>query len=149
MGSLDYCIFLHPHHHSCSVTHNLYTVTLLTLLPFTLTLSMRALSQSYIMNAPTPSQYLFAVCSLGFMVTHILLRLHARRLGDAAPCFGSYSGVVYRHAGSSSIMILTSCCTHLILFTFLFLFFSFHSCATTRLLHVCTVHTITYNSVFA
>ena len=40
---------------------------------------------------------------------------------------------------------------HLILFTFLFLYFTllyftFRSCATT-LLHVCTVHTITYNSL--
>src|SRR5882762_10448038 len=59
MGSLDYCIFPCPHHHSCSVAHNLYNVSLLTLLPFTLTLSMRVLPQSYIMNAPTLPRYLF------------------------------------------------------------------------------------------
>src|SRR5882762_3867728 len=102
------------------------------------------------MNAPTQPQYLFAVCSLGFQVTHVLPRLQARCLRYAAPCFGSYSGVVYRHASSSSIIILTSCCMHLILFTFLFLFFSFLFALVlpTRLLPVCTVHTITYNSVF-
>src|SRR5882762_888976 len=83
MGSLDYCIFPRPHHHSCSVAHNLYNVSLLTLLPFTLTLSMRALPQSYIMNAPTPPRYTFTVRSLGFPVTHVLPRLQALCLGDA------------------------------------------------------------------
>src|SRR5882762_1226111 len=89
---------------------------------------MRAFPQSYIINALTPPQYLFAVYSLGFPVTHILPHLQARCLGDVAPCFDCYFGVVHRHTGSPSIIILTSCCTHVyfLLFSFFsFLFFSF------------------------